>query len=164
MRGIFLIPLYVEIITEKTELKTTTNNIPKSFNPISNIANGTHAILGKDCKPIAKELIVFPNPENFTIAKPITIPIIIEITNPIVNLYKVIPMLITSILFWNSSKNDSATIKGDGKEIFGHMPSKYVSCQIPIKAAINNTAFANSSKFTLVFFSKTLKRLSETLS
>src|SRR6476659_10614117 len=100
MIGIFLIPLYVEIITEKTELKTTTNNIPKSFNPISNIANGTHAILGKDCKPIAKELIVFTNPENFTIAKPTAIPKIIEIAKPIINLYKIILMLITNVLFY----------------------------------------------------------------
>jgi hypothetical protein len=58
--GIFLIPLYVEIIIENTELMITTNKIPESFNPIKRIANGTHAILGNDCSPTAKEFIVLP--------------------------------------------------------------------------------------------------------
>src|SRR5687768_10252253 len=59
--GMFLIPLYVESIIEKTELITTTKSIPKSLKPINNIANGIHAILGKDCSPTANELMVFPN-------------------------------------------------------------------------------------------------------
>ena len=51
-------------MTENTELIITTNNIPISFRPISRMANGTQATLGKDCNPTAKELIVFPKPVN----------------------------------------------------------------------------------------------------
>ena len=62
------------IITENIELIITTNKIPKSFMPINKIANGTHAILGKDCKPTANELIVLPKSSNLTIANPINSP------------------------------------------------------------------------------------------
>jgi hypothetical protein len=148
------IPLYVDIITEKTELITTTNNIPKSFNPISNIANGTQATLGKDCNPTAKELIVFPKPGNFTMAKPIAIPIAIEIANPITRRYIVIPMLIISVKFWSRLAKDSATIAGDGIDTFGHIPSMNTNCHIPIKAAINKVILARSARsiFLTSFF------------
>ena len=46
-------------MTEKIELIITTKKIPKSFNPINKIANGTHAILGNDCNPTANELDSF---------------------------------------------------------------------------------------------------------
>ena len=82
----FLIPLYAEIITENTELIITTNNIPISFRPISKMANGTQATLGKDCNPTAKELIVFPKPLNLTIASPTQTPIPIDAAKPIKSL------------------------------------------------------------------------------
>jgi hypothetical protein len=58
--GIFLMPLYVEIMIENTELIMTTKRIPESFKPISKIANGTQAMLGNDCSPTANEFIVLP--------------------------------------------------------------------------------------------------------
>jgi hypothetical protein len=105
---------------ENVELKTTTNNIPKSFKPISRIANGTHATLGKVCKPTANEPIVFPKPANFTIASPTPRPIAMEMANPIARRYIVMPMLVIKVMFWISSTNDSPTIKGDGRDTVGN--------------------------------------------
>lgn len=64
----------------------TTNKIPKSFRPIRSIAKGTQATLGNDCSPIANELIVLPNPVNFTIASHTPTPIATEVANPIKSL------------------------------------------------------------------------------
>jgi hypothetical protein len=52
----------VDIITENTDAITTTNNMPKLLKPMSSIAKGTHAILGKVKRPTANELIVLPKP------------------------------------------------------------------------------------------------------
>jgi hypothetical protein len=41
---------------------------------------------------------------------------------------------------------------GDGSDTFGQMPLRYASCHRPIKTAINNIVFANSSN--LIFFLK----------
>ena len=60
--------------------------MPKSFKPIRSIANGTQATLGNDCNPIANELIVLPNPVNFTMANPTPTPIATEAANPIKSL------------------------------------------------------------------------------
>ena len=86
-------------MTEKTELITTTNRMPKSLRPINKIANGTNATLGKDCKPTANELIVFQKPVNFTIARPIPTPMVIEIANPIARRHIVIPILVINVIF-----------------------------------------------------------------
>ena len=52
-------------MTEKTELIITTKSIPASLSPISSIANGTHATLGNDCKPTAKEAHGFTEAREF---------------------------------------------------------------------------------------------------
>jgi hypothetical protein len=96
----------VDIITEKIELKTTTNKMPKSFNPTNRIANGTHAILGNDCKPTANELIVLPKSLNLTISNPVPTPRIIEIENPATSLHIVIPMLTTNEPLKSKSAKD----------------------------------------------------------
>ena len=44
--------------------------------------------------PTAKELIVFPKPENFTMANPIPMPKIIDMENPMISLYMVTAMLV----------------------------------------------------------------------
>jgi hypothetical protein len=93
-------------MTEKIELMTTTNKIPKSFNPTNRIANGTHAMLGNDCKPTANELIVLPKSLNLTINNPIPIPRIMEIENPVTSLHIVIPMLMNSEPLKSKSAKD----------------------------------------------------------
>src|SRR6188472_4629835 len=40
---------------------------------------------------------------------------------------------------------------GDGSDTFGQIPLKYASCHRPIKTAINNTVFANSSNLIFLF-------------
>ena len=80
-------------MTEKTELITTTNMIPKSLNPKNRIENGTHAILGNANRPAEKEFTVLPKPLNFTMASPVTNPIVIEIANPTPSLHKVTPII-----------------------------------------------------------------------
>ena len=140
------IPLYVDIITENTELMMTTNNIPKSLSPIRSIAKGTHATLGNDCSPTAKELIVFPNPGNFTMANPTATPLVIEIVNPITRRYIVIPILVTNVKSCNKLAKDSATMAGDGIDTLGHIPNMNTNCQIPINSAINKVMLDRSSR------------------
>jgi hypothetical protein len=124
----------------------TTNKIPKSFSPINNIAKGTHATLGKDCNPTAKELIVFPNPGNFTMANPTATPVVMDIANPITRRYIVIAILVTNVKSCNKLAKDSATIAGDGIDTLGHMPSMNTNCQIPIKTAMNKVILDRSSR------------------
>ena len=109
------------------------------------IANGTQATLGNVCKPTAKELIVFPNPENLTINKPTIKPIIMDVINPINNRYIVIPMLVINVIFWINSMKDPVTIKGDGKDMTGNIFNKKVNCQIPRNTVINKSVFAKVS-------------------
>ena len=85
--------LYVEIIIEKIELIITTNRIPNSLKPINRIEKGTHAMLGNDKRPAENELNVFPNPLNFIIPSPISVPRAIEMENAATSLTSVIPML-----------------------------------------------------------------------
>jgi hypothetical protein len=98
------IRVYVDNITENIEPMITTNKIPKSFRPMNSIANGTQAMLGNDCNPTAKELIVFPKSLNFTIANPIPTPKMIEIENPIIRRHIVTLMLVINEKF-NSAKD-----------------------------------------------------------
>jgi hypothetical protein len=119
MGGMFLIPLYVESITEKTELITTTKSIPKSLKPINNIANGIHAILGNDIRPTANELIVFPNCRNFIISNPMHNPSVIDRINPRNNLHNVTNILFTNVKSNSNSRIVSPTERGEGREIFG---------------------------------------------
>ena len=144
------IPLYVDNITENIELMITTNKIPNSFSPMNKIENGTQAILGNDCSPTAKELIVFPKSLNFTIAKPIPTPKTIEIENPIKRRHIVIAMLVSNEKL--SSAKDCATIAGDGKATLGHIPRMNVSCQIPTNTARNSIVLAISLRLILLFF------------
>lgn len=144
------IPLYVDIITENTELIITTKNIAKSFSPISKIAKGTQAMLGNDCNPTAKELIVLPNPGIFTITNPTAIPIMMDIVNAITSRYIVIPTLLINVKSWSKPAKDSATIAGEGIDTCGHIPKMYTSCHIPINAAINNVILAKSSRPNLL--------------
>jgi hypothetical protein len=136
-------------MTEKTELIITTNNIPKSFNPINKIANGTHAILGNDWRPTANELMVLPKSLNFTIANPIPTPIITEIENPIRSLNIVMPIPMINEESTTNSTRDPATIAGDGSDTLGYMPSMNINCQIPKNPAKNNIILAVSLRFTL---------------
>src|ERR687897_205246 len=152
MGDMFLIPPYVDIITEKTELIITTKSIPASLSPISSIANGTHATLGNDCNPTAKELIVLPKPGNLTIAKPTETPIMIDRVKPMTRRYIVTPILTIKVIFLTRSTNDFATMAGDGNDTSGHIPSMNTSCHIPIKAAINRITLARSSISNLAFF------------
>ena len=101
-----LIPLYVDNISEKIELIITTKKIPKSFNPINRIANGTQAILGNDCNPTANELMVLPKPRNLIINNPIPIPRIIEIEKLMTSRQIVIPILVNNIALTNKSAKD----------------------------------------------------------
>lgn len=112
------------------------------------MANGTQATLGKDCSPTANELIVFPKPGNLTMAKPMVIPMAIEIPKPITSLYIVTPIDTTSVSFSNRPTKDSATPAGDGSDTSGQIPRRYTVCQIPMKAAMNNTKFARSLRDT----------------
>jgi hypothetical protein len=137
-------------MTENTELITTTNNMPKSFNPISNIANGTQDTLGKDCNPTANELIVLPNPGNLTMDNPTAIPIMLETANPTTRRYIVIAMLIINVKFCSKLAKESATIEGDGNDTFGHIPKRKTNCHIPIKADINKAILAKSSRYSFL--------------
>ena len=128
----------------------TTNKMPKSFRPMNKIENGTQAMLGNDCSPTAKELIVFPKSLNFTIANPIPTPKMIEIENPIIRRHIVTLMLVTNERF-NSAK-DWATITGDGNATLGHIPSINVSCQIPTNTARNSIVLAISLRLILLNF------------
>jgi len=145
------IPLYVDNITENIELMITTNKIPNSFSPMNKIENGTQAMLGNDCSPTAKELIVFPKSLNFTIVKPIPIPKTIEIENPIKRRHIVIAMLVSNEKF--SSAKDCATIAGDGKATLGHIPRVNINCQIPTNTARNSIVLVISLRLILLFFS-----------
>ena len=127
---------------ENVELNITTNNIPKSFRPMSKIANGTHATLGKVCKPTAKEPMVFPNPVNLTIARPIVRPIRMDIINPIANRYIVISILVINVIFSKSSKNDPPTVKGDGNDTVGNIFNRKSNCHIPKNTVINSEVSA----------------------
>src|SRR5688572_7088065 len=106
-------------MTEKTELIITTKSIPASLSPISRIANGTHATLGNDCKPTAKELMVLPKPGNFTIANPTETPMMIDNVNPITRRYIVTAILTISVKFFTRSTKDPATMAGEGNETSG---------------------------------------------
>jgi hypothetical protein len=117
---------------------------------MNKIENGTQAILGNDCSPTAKELIVFPKSLNFTIAKPMPTPKTIEIENPIKRRHIVIAMLVSNEKF--SSAKDCATIAGDGKATLGHIPRMNVSCQIPTNTARNSIVLAISLRLILLFF------------
>src|ERR671933_1815301 len=117
--GMLLIPLYVDNITEKIELIITTKKIPRSFNPINRMANGTHAILGNDCNPNAKELMVLPKLRNFIISNPIPTPRIMEIEKLMTSHHIVMPMLVNKIALANKSTKDRATIAGDGSDTLG---------------------------------------------
>jgi hypothetical protein len=101
-----LIPLYVDNITEKIELMITTKKMPRSFNPINRMANGTHAILGNDCKPNAKELIVLPKLRNLIITNPTPTPRIMEIEKLMISRHIVMPMLVNKIALVNKSAKD----------------------------------------------------------
>ena len=101
-------------------------------------------MLGKDCNPTANELIVFPKPGNFTIAKPIPTPIIIEIEKPTISLHMVMPIPTIKEESATRPNRDSATIAGDGNDTLGHIPSIKMSCQIPRKAAKNSIMLAAS--------------------
>src|SRR6476646_12181092 len=133
-------------MTEKTELIITTNNIPKSFNPINRIANGTHATLGKDCSPTANELIVFPKPENFTMANPITMPTMIDIENPIISRYIVTAIPSMRVLSCINPSNELETIAGEGNATLGHTFNKNTICHIPINTAIKRVTLATLSR------------------
>jgi hypothetical protein len=133
-----LIPLYVDSITEKIELITTTKKMPKSFNPINRIANGTHAILGNDCNPTAKELIVLPKLRNRIINNPIPTPRIIEIEKLMMSRHIVIPMLVNKIALTNKSTKDRATIAGEGSDTLGNISRTKTSCHIPINTDKDN--------------------------
>jgi hypothetical protein len=147
----FLIPPYVDIMTEKTELIITTKSIPASLSPISSIANGTHATLGNDCKPTAKELIVLPKPGNFTIANPTETPIMIDKLNPITRRYIVTAILTIKVKFSTKSTKDPATIAGDGNDTSGQIPKINTNCHIPKKTAMNKVTLARSSISNLTF-------------
>ncbi len=134
-----LIPLYVDNITEKIELITTTKKIPKSFNPINRMANGTHAILGNDCNPRAKELIVLPKLRNLIISNPTPTPRIMEIEKLMTSRHIVIPMLVNKIALANKSAKDSDTIAGDGSDTLGNIPRTKTSCHMPINTDKDNT-------------------------
>ena len=56
--SIFLTPVYVLIVTAKIAPIAVTKIIPESVRPNHNIASGTHATDGIDCKPRTKEPIV----------------------------------------------------------------------------------------------------------
>jgi hypothetical protein len=112
---------------ENVELNITTNNIPKSYRPISKNAHGTHATLGKVCKPTAKVLMVFPNPvSKFNHCKPILRPMRIDIINPIANRYIVISIPVINVKFSKSYKNDPITVKGDGNDTVGNIFNRRV--------------------------------------
>jgi hypothetical protein len=132
-------------MTEKTELIITTKRMPASLSPISSIAKGTHATLGNDCKPTAKELIVLPKPGNFTIANPTETPIMIDNVKPMTRRYMVTAILMIKVKFSSRSINAPATIAGDGSDTSGHTPNIKTSCHIPMKAAINRVTLARSS-------------------
>lgn len=138
-------------MTEKTELIITTKSIPASLSPISSIANGTHATLGNDCKPTAKELIVLPKPGNFTMAKPTETPIMIDKVKPITRRYMVTAMPTINVRFFTKSTKDPATIAGDGNDTSGHIPNMNTNCHIPRKAAMNRVTLARSSISILTF-------------
>ena len=84
----------------------TTKKIPKSFNPINKIANGTHAILGNDCNPTANELIVLPKLRNLTINNPTPTPRKIEIEKLMTRRHIVIPMLVINVALANRTAKD----------------------------------------------------------
>ena len=69
-------------------------------------------MLGNDCNPTAKELIVLPNPGIFTITNPTAIPIMMDIVNAITSRYIVIPILLINVKSWSNPAKDSATIAG----------------------------------------------------
>jgi hypothetical protein len=134
-----LIPLNVDNITEKIELMITTKKIPKSFNPISRMANGTHAILGNDCNPNAKELTVLPKLRNLIINNPTPTPRIMEIEKLMKSRHIVIPMLVNNIALVNKSAKDRATIAGDGRDTLGNIPRTKISCHMPMNTDTDNT-------------------------
>jgi hypothetical protein len=144
MGGTFLIALYVEIIMENTEAITTTKSIPKSLKPMSNIENGTQAMLGKVKSPTANELSVLPNARNFTITRPTATPTPIDIANPATSLANEVPMPINNELLAIILPKDATTSEGDGKRLDDQIPVRAINCQIPTKAAKNRTTFAAS--------------------
>ena len=101
-------------------------------------------MLGNDCKPTAKELIVFPKLSNLTMANPIPTPIMIEIEKPMISLHIVMPMPTIKEESATKPKRDCATIAGDGRDTLGHIPNIKISCQIPRKAAKNSIMLAVS--------------------
>src|SRR5919202_3255475 len=137
--GMLLIPLNVDNITEKIELMITTKKIPKSFNPINRMANGTHAILGNDCNPKAKELIVLPKPRNLIISNPTPTPRIMEIEKLMISRHIVVPMLVNKITLVIKSAKDRATIAGDGNDTLGNISRTKTSCHMPINIDTDNT-------------------------
>ena len=118
-------------------------------------------MLGKDCKPTANELIVFPKSVNLTIANPIPTPIMIEIEKPTINLHIVITMPTIKEESATKPTRDSATIAGDGNDTFGHICNIKISCQIPRKAAKNSIMLAVSlmSIFVLTFLECNSRKL-----
>lgn len=133
---------------------TMTNSIPKSLNPISRIANGTQAILGKDCSPNANELMVFPNCLNLTIISPTHPPITTEITNPTNSRQSVTAMLSIKIFSCTKSTKDWATIAGEGRETTGQMCRENTICQIIRNTNKNEIMLKTSFKLNLIFFFK----------
>jgi hypothetical protein len=133
-----LIPLYVDNITEKIELIITTKKIPRSFNPINRMANGTHAILGNDCNPTANELIILPKLRNLVITNPMPIPRIMEIEKLMTSRHIVIPMLVNKIALVNISAKDWATARGDGSDTVGNIPSIKTSCHRTMNTDTDN--------------------------
>ena len=103
------------------------------------MANGTHAILGNDCNPRAKELIVLPKLRNFIISNPTPTPRIIEIEKLMMRRHIVIPMLVNKIALANKSAKDRATIAGDGSDTLGKIPRTKTSCHMPINTDKDNT-------------------------
>ncbi|MFL6391858.1 MAG: hypothetical protein ACJ71E_07405, partial [Nitrososphaeraceae archaeon] len=126
-------------ITEKIELMITTKKIPKSFNPINKMANGTHAILGNDCNPNANELIVLPKLRNLIINNPTPTPRIMEIEKLMMSRHIVIAMLVNNIALVNKSTKEKATVAGDGRDTLGNIPSTKTSCHMPMNTDTDNT-------------------------
>jgi hypothetical protein len=60
-------------------------------------------------------------------------------------------MDVIRVKFSNIPTKDSPTLTGDGIDTSGQIPSTYTSCQIPMKAAMNNVILARSCRDILFF-------------